>query len=58
MLKFNFKLGGNNYLINIARLSIINKDRTIVVGTNVTYPSPGLSRNVLSLTGIVASINR
>lgn len=57
-LKFNLKLGGINQLIDNSRLGIINEDKTMVVGIDVTHPSPGSSSNAPSVAGMVASVDR
>ena len=57
-LKFNLKLGGINQLIDNTRLGIINDDKTMVVGVDVTHPSPGSSSTAPSVAGMVASVDR
>lgn len=57
-LKFNLKLGGNNHLLDSARLGIINEDKTMVVGIDVTHPSPGSSSNAPSVAAMVASVDK
>ena len=58
-LKFNLKLGGINQLIeNNARLGIINEDKTMVIGMDVTHPSPGSAPNAPSVASMVASVDR
>jgi len=57
-LKFNLKLGGINQLIDSTRLGIINEDKTMVVGIDVTHPSPGSASNAPSVAGMVASVDR
>ncbi|KAK1962279.1 Piwi-domain-containing protein [Colletotrichum sublineola] len=57
-LKVNLKLGGNNQLVDSSRLGIINEDKTMVVGIDVTHPSPGSSRHAPSIAGMVASVDR
>ncbi|KAJ4211449.1 hypothetical protein NW757_014809, partial [Fusarium falciforme] len=57
-LKFNLKLGGNNQLLDKQRLGIINEDKTMVVGIDVTHPSPGSSSRAPSIAGMVASVDR
>lgn len=53
-LKFNLKLGGNNQVVEPSRLSFINEDKTMVVGIDVTHPSPGSSSFAPSVAGLVA----
>ncbi|KAF2805607.1 putative RNA interference and gene silencing protein [Mytilinidion resinicola] len=57
-LKFNLKLGGINQLVDNSRLGIINADKTMVVGIDVTHPSPGSTSNAPSVAGMVASVDR
>ena len=57
-LKFNLKLGGVNQSIDSSRLGIINEDATMVVGLDVTHPSPGSAKNTPSVSGMVASIDK
>jgi eukaryotic translation initiation factor 2C len=56
-LKFNLKLGGINQLIDSARLGIISEDKTMVIGLDVTHPSPGSLSTAPSIAGMVASID-
>ncbi|KAJ4187446.1 hypothetical protein NW759_016884 [Fusarium solani] len=57
-LKLNLKLGGNNQLLDKQRLVLINEDKTMVVGIDVTHPSPGSSSRAPSIAGMVASVDR
>lgn len=57
-LKFNLKLGGNNQSVDPTRLSFINEDKTMLVGIDVTHPSPGSRSNAPSVAGMVASTDR
>ena len=57
-LKFNLKLGGVNQMVDTARLGIIHQDKTMVVGLDVTHPSPGSVQGAPSVAGMVASIDR
>ncbi|KAH7012261.1 ribonuclease H-like domain-containing protein [Microdochium trichocladiopsis] len=57
-LKLNLKLGGNNQLLDKPRLGIINENKTMVVGIDVTHPSPGSSSREPSIAGMVASVDR
>ena len=56
-LKFNLKLGGINQRIEKG-LGIIDEDKTMVVGVDVTHPSPGSASNAPSVAGMVASVDR
>ncbi|KAI1325808.1 ribonuclease H-like domain-containing protein [Xylariaceae sp. FL0255] len=55
-LKFNLKLGGRNHGLDASKLGLIGK-KTMVVGIDVTHPSPGSSPNASSVAGIVASVD-
>lgn len=57
-LKFNLKLGGINQLVDNTRLGVINEDKTMVVGVDVTHPSPGSTSTAPSVAGMVASVDR
>jgi eukaryotic translation initiation factor 2C len=56
-LKFNLKLGGTNQVIDNKNLGIIDQNKTMVVGLDVTHPSPGSSANAPSVSAMVASID-
>lgn len=57
-LKFNLKLGGINQLAESTGLGIINEDKTMVVGVDVTHPSPSSASNAPSIAGMVASVDK
>lgn len=57
-LKFNLKLGGVNQLLDASRRGLIDEDKTMVVGIDVTHPSPGSASHAPSVAGMVASIDR
>ena len=57
-LKFNLKTKSINRTVNPAKLSVISKGKTIVVGIDVTHLSPGFKDSAPSITRIVASINK
>jgi len=57
-LKFNLKVGSINQTLDPAKLDVVSKGKTIVVGIDVTYLSPGSKDGALSTAGIVVSINR
>ena len=57
-LKFNLKLGGVNQKIDDAKLGIVAEGRTMVVGMDVTHPSPGSATTAPSVAGMVASVDR
>lgn len=52
-LKFNLKAGGINQTID--KLGIINDGETIVVGIDVTHPSPGSRETAPSVAAMVTS---
>ena len=56
-LKFNLKLGGLNQSLKPNDLGIIAEGKTMIVGIDVTHPSPGSSSSAPSVAGIVASID-
>ncbi|CEL07700.1 hypothetical protein ASPCAL10855 [Aspergillus calidoustus] len=56
-LKFNLKLGGRNQLLENAKLGLLSDSKTMVVGIDVTHPSPGSSSEAPSVAGIVASVD-
>lgn len=56
-LKFNLKLGGQNHALNADKLSLIAQGKTMVVGLDVSHPSPGSKADCKSVVGIVASID-
>ena len=56
-LKFNLKLGGRNHSLDPAKTGILSEKKTMVVGIDVTHPSPGSSSNAPSVAGIVASVD-
>jgi eukaryotic translation initiation factor 2C len=57
-LKFNLKLGGQNQILDNSKLGIIAQGKTMVVGIDVTHPSPGSASNTPSVAGVVASIDQ
>ena len=57
-LKFNLKLGGTNQLIDNLDRGLIDGDKTMVVGMDVTHPSPGSASNAPSVAAVVASIDK
>ena len=56
-LKFNLKLGGINHSLDPPKLGLLGQKKTMVVGIDVTHPSPGSSSNAPSVAGMVASID-
>lgn len=57
-LKFNLKLGGKNHLIEEQRLKLISEGKTMIVGLDVTHPSPGSSDSAPSVAAMVASVDK
>lgn len=55
--KINLKLGGVNQRTGHPSLEIINENKTMVVGFDVTHPSPGSSEEAPSIGAMVASID-
>ncbi|KAJ5766223.1 uncharacterized protein N7511_003839 [Penicillium nucicola] len=56
-LKINLKLGGANQSLRSADLGIISEGKTMLVGIDVTHPSPGSAATAPSVAGIVASVD-
>ncbi|KAL2075619.1 hypothetical protein VTL71DRAFT_562 [Oculimacula yallundae] len=56
-LKFNLKAGGTNHTVDPAKLGVISAGKTMVIGLDVTHPSPGSKDTAPSVAGIVASID-
>ncbi|KAK2745852.1 hypothetical protein FQN57_003465 [Myotisia sp. PD_48] len=56
-MKFNLKLGGINHSVPVDKLGIVGQGKTMVVGIDVTHPSPGSSELAPSIAGMVASID-
>jgi hypothetical protein len=54
-LKFNLKAGGINHTLDSSKLGIVGQGKTMLVGLDVTHPSPGSSEGAPSGVGIVAS---
>jgi eukaryotic translation initiation factor 2C len=57
-LKFNAKAGGINQTVDPAKLGIISEGKTMVVGLDVTHPSPGSKEGAPSVAAIVASVDK
>ncbi|MCJ1386039.1 hypothetical protein MMC17_009164 [Xylographa soralifera] len=54
-LKFNLKKGGVNQSLDKSKLGIVGEGSTMVVGIDVTHPSPGSASNAPSIASMVAS---
>ncbi|KAI1004267.1 hypothetical protein K3495_g3942 [Podosphaera aphanis] len=57
-LKFNLKGRGINHSIDPEKLGIISEGETMVVGLDVTHPSPGSKLGTPSSVAMVASIDK
>jgi eukaryotic translation initiation factor 2C len=57
-LKVNLKLGGRNQFLDNSKLGILSEGKTMVIGIDVTHPSPGSSSNAPSVASIVASVDQ
>ncbi len=57
-LKFNLKAGGINQTVEPAKLGVISEGKTMVVGLDVTHPSPGSEKGAPSVAAIVASVDK
>lgn len=57
-LKFNLKAGGINQTVDPSKLGIISEGKTMVVGIDVTHPSPGSKETAPSVASIVASVDK
>jgi len=57
-LKVNLKLGGRNHDLDPSKLGIIAQGKTMLVGMDVTHPSPGSSKFAPSVSAIVASVDK
>ena len=57
-LKFNLKKGGTNQSLDPSKLGIVSQGKTMVVGIDVTHPSPGSSSDAPSVAGMVASYDK
>lgn len=56
-LKLNLKLGGINQSLKAGELGIIAEGRTMLVGVDVTHPSPVSAGDAPSIAGIVSSVD-
>ena len=54
-LKVNIKNGGTNHVLKGRQLGFINEGTTMVVGIDVTHPSPGSGPSAPSVAAMVAS---
>ena len=56
-LKINLKLGGVNHSLPPDRLGFLQKGNTMVMGIDVTHPSPGQIKEGPSIAAVVASVD-
>ncbi|KAJ5938919.1 hypothetical protein N7466_002053 [Penicillium verhagenii] len=56
-LKINLKLGGGNQTLRSSDLGLFGNGKTMLVGIDVTHPSPGSVGNAPSVAAIVASVD-
>jgi hypothetical protein len=56
-LKVNLKMGGANQTLSPTNLGIVKDGKTMIVGIDVTHPSPGSAPGAPSIAGVVASID-
>ena len=57
-IKVNLKLGGINHILEPAQYGFISEGKTMVIGIDVTHPSPGSSQGAPSIAAMVASIDK
>lgn len=56
-LKLNLKLGGVNQVVRPSQLGIIGEGKTMLIGIDVTHPSPGSAKGAPSVAAMVASVD-
>lgn len=56
-LKINLKMGGANQTLRASDLGFFADGKTMLVGLDVTHPSPGSTSAAPSVVGIVASVD-
>ncbi|KAI5840506.1 Piwi domain-containing protein [Morchella snyderi] len=56
-LKFNLKLMGRNHGLPSSDLGMLADGTTMIVGCDVTHPSPGSLKGTPSIAGVVASVD-
>ncbi|KAI9733019.1 MAG: hypothetical protein M1834_003564 [Cirrosporium novae-zelandiae] len=56
-MKANLKRGGTNHIIPPDKLDFVLREQTMLMGIDVTHPSPGTSKDAPSIAGVVASID-
>ncbi|KAI6030695.1 ribonuclease H-like domain-containing protein [Pisolithus orientalis] len=56
-LKLNIKLGGINHLLDPASTKWLTRKKTMVLGMDVTHPSPGSLEGTPSIAAVVGSVD-
>lgn len=56
-LKVNIKLGGINHLLDPQSMQWLTSKKTMLVGMDVTHPSPGSIKGTPSIAAVVASVD-
>jgi eukaryotic translation initiation factor 2C len=56
-LEFALKLGGSNDSVDPDKAGFISQKKTMIVGLDVIYPSPGSASTAPSVASIVASVD-
>ncbi|KAI6147352.1 Piwi domain-containing protein, partial [Pisolithus tinctorius] len=56
-LKLNIKLGGINHLLDPASTKWLTREKTMVLGMDVTHPSPGSLEGTPSIAAVVGSVD-
>lgn len=56
-MKVNLKIGGGNHVVGQEQLNLISPNDTIIVGIDVTHPSPGSNPLAPSIAAMVASVD-
>ncbi|KAL6230415.1 hypothetical protein BDW75DRAFT_73543 [Aspergillus navahoensis] len=56
-LKFNLKLGGVNQVVRPSQLGILGEGKTMLLGIDVTHPSPFSAKGAPSVAAMVASVD-
>lgn len=57
-LKINLKIGGINQILEPRNLHVVDQNKTMVLGIDVTHPSPGSAKNAPSVAAMVASVDK
>lgn len=55
-LKVNMKLGGVNHVLTGAGTTWLKQKKTMLMGADVTHPSPGSLKGTPSIASVVASV--